>query len=42
MADIRFVSDKQLTFHCDLDLGRANLDFVHNIVSHFALSFYEV
>ena len=26
--DTKFVSDKSLTFGCDLDLGRGNLNFV--------------
>ena len=42
MAGKRFVSDKHLTLDCDLDLSSWNLHFVHDIPSHFALSFYEV
>ena len=42
MADKRFVSDKSLTFNCDLDFGRGNLNFVSDILSHFALSFCKV
>ena len=42
MADIQFVNDKPLTFDCDLDLDSRNLNFVCDIPSHFALSFYEV
>ena len=41
MADTGFVSDKPLTFDCDLDLGRENLNFVRDTPSHFALSFCE-
>ena len=37
--DTQFVSNKSLTFDCDLHLGRGNLNFVHDIPSHFALSF---
>ena len=40
--DTQFVSNKSLTFYCDLDLGCWNLNFVYNIPSHFALSFCEV
>ena len=36
MADTRLVSDKPLTFDCDLDLGHGNLKFVCYILSHFA------
>ena len=42
MADTRFVSEKYLTFYCDLDLGRGNLNFVCGTSSHFGLSFWEV
>ena len=42
MADTRFVSDKPLTFNCDLDLGPGNLNFVHSTPLKFALSFCEV
>ena len=42
MDGTRFVSEKQLTFDCDLDLGRGNLNFVRDTPSHFALSFSEV
>ena len=31
MADKRFVSDQHLTFDCDLDLGRGNLNVVPDI-----------
>ena len=42
MADTRFVSDKPLTFNCDLDLGHGgDLNFVCD-TTHFALSFCEV
>ena len=41
MADKRFVSDKPLIFDCGLDLGHGNLNFVHDILSHFALSVCE-
>ena len=41
MADKRFVSDKPMTFNCDLDLGSRNLNFVCNIPSYFAKPFYE-
>ena len=36
------VNDKSLTFDCDLDFGRGNLNFVHDTPSHFALSFCRV
>ena len=39
MADTQFVSDKPLTFHCDLDLGCGNLYFVCDTSSHFDLFF---
>ena len=42
MSDTQFVSDKPMTFDCDLDLGRGNLNFVRDIPSHFVLSFGEV
>ena len=42
MADSRFVSDKHLTFDCDLDLGHGDLNFVGDTPSHFSLSFCEV
>ena len=42
MADTGFVSEKSLTFDCDLDLGGGNLNFVQHTPSHFALSFCEV
>ena len=42
MADKGFVSDKPLTFNCDLDLGCGNLSFVRYNPSYFALSFREV
>ena len=42
MGDTRFVSDKLMTFDCDLDLGYGNLNFVCHTPSHFALSFCEV
>ena len=42
MAEAQFVSDKPLTFDCDLDLGRENLNSVCDIPSYFALSFCEV
>ena len=42
MADTLFVSEKPLTFDCDLDLGRGNLIFVRDIPSHFSLSFCEI
>ena len=42
MADTLFVSDKPLTFDCDLDLGRVNLNLGRDTPSHFALSFCEV
>ena len=38
----RFVSHKPLTFDCDVDFGRRNLNFVRDTPSHFSLSFYEV
>ena len=41
MADTQFVSDKHMTFDCNLDLGGGNLNFVHDTPSHFALSFCE-
>ena len=34
MVDTQFVKDKPLTFDCDLDLGRENLDLVCNTPSH--------
>ena len=37
MADKRFVSDKPMTFNCDLELDRGNLNFVHDTPYHFAL-----
>ena len=40
--DTQFVSNKYLTFDCDLDLGYGNLNFVRDTPSYFALSFYEV
>ena len=42
MADTTFVSDKHLTLVCYLDLGRGNLNFMHDTPSHFAFSFYEI
>ena len=42
MADTRFVSDKPLTFDCDLDVGHGNLTFVRGTPSHFASSFCKV
>ena len=36
MADTQFVIDKPLTFDCDPDLGRENLNFVQDTPSHFA------
>ena len=41
MADTPFVSDKPMTFSCDLDLGRGNINFVHDTHYHFALPFCE-
>ena len=35
LAGRRVVSDKPLTFGCDLDLCRANLHFVRDTPSHF-------
>ena len=37
MADTRFVSDIPITFNCDLDLDRGNLNFVRDTPSHLAL-----
>ena len=34
MAATLFLKDKPLTFDCDLDLGRGNLNFVRD-TSHF-------
>ena len=42
MADTQFVSDKPLTFDCDLDLGCGNLNFVRDTPFYFALPFCEV
>ena len=42
IADTQFVSGKPLTFDCDLDIGRGNLNYVRDTPSHFALSFCEV
>ena len=42
MADTQFVSDNPLTFDCELDLGRGNLNFVRDTPSHLALSFCKV
>ena len=39
MGDKQFVSDKPLTFICDLDLGNGNLSFEHDSPSRFALLF---
>ena len=36
------VSNKSLTFDCDLDLGCENLNFVSDTPFYFALSFFEV
>ena len=41
MADTRFVSEKPLTFDCDLEFGRGNLNFVRDTLSNFALCFCE-
>ena len=34
--DTQYVSDKSLTLDCDLDLGRGNINFVHDTPSTFA------
>ena len=34
MADTRFVSDKSLTFDCDLDRGCGKLNFERDTPSH--------
>ena len=36
--DSRF---KPMTFNCDLDFGCVDLNFVHDILSHFALPLYQ-
>ena len=41
MTDTQFVSDKPITFNCDLDLDCGSLNFVGN-TSHLALPFCEV
>ena len=40
--DTQFVSNKSLTFDCDLDFDCGNQNFVRDIPSHFALSLCEV
>ena len=40
--DSQNVSNKSLTFDCDLNLGHRNPNFVRDTPSHFALSFCEV
>ena len=37
--DTQFVSDKSLTFDCDLDLGHGHLNFLCDTLSHFTLPF---
>lgn len=37
MTDTRFVSGKHMTGDCDLDLGRENINFVHDTPSHLYL-----
>ena len=39
MADTGFLRDKPLTFDCDFDLGRGNLNFVRDTPSHFCCTF---
>ena len=38
-VDTQFVCVKPLTFYCDLDLGRGNLNFVRDAPSHSALPY---
>ena len=40
--ETKYVSNKFLTFDCDLDIGHGKLHFFHNTPSNFVLSFYEV
>ena len=40
--DTRFVSDKHLSFHCDIDPGHGSLNFVRDIHPYFALFFSQV
>ena len=40
MTDTQFVSDKPMTFSCDLDLGRGNLIFLILCIVHLLILLY--